>query len=192
MRPRWNAAALEAITATKKGQHGGRGARAVPFARRQQVEAEPEEPRSLGRRAARRLELRQRDFDPAMGGHGWTEHCPKCDRARVDGWQKAIQMQHSDACRTRIELALQQTERGKERLEHAKLKSECLETFERVKHHLADNHVDLQSARIQFGAPLTVDGKAETFMGDMSGKANPLLTREYRKGFEVPASAQSV
>ena len=118
----WDAAALEAITATKKGQHGGRGARAVPFARRQQVEAEPEEPRPLGRRAARRLELRQRDFDPAMGGHGWTEHCPKCDRARFYGWQKAIQMQHSDACRTRIELALQQTERGKERLEHAKLR----------------------------------------------------------------------
>ena len=119
---RWDAAALEAITATKKGQHGGRGARAVPFARRQQVDAQPEEPRLLGRRAARRLELRQRDFDPAMGGHGWTEHCPKCDRARFYGWQKAIQMQHSDACRTRIELALQQTERGNERLEHAKLR----------------------------------------------------------------------
>jgi len=78
------------------------------------------------------------------------------------------------------------------RLESAKLKDECLETFERVKHHLADNQVDLQSTQFTFGAPLTVDGKAETFMGGMSDKANPLLTREYRKGFEVPASAKVV
>ncbi|HLJ09570.1 MAG TPA: Gfo/Idh/MocA family oxidoreductase [Planctomycetaceae bacterium] len=78
------------------------------------------------------------------------------------------------------------------RLESAKQKSECLETFERAKQHLADNHVDLNSAQIQFGAPLAVDGKAETFMGDMSSQANPLLTREYRKGFEVPATAQLV
>lgn len=78
------------------------------------------------------------------------------------------------------------------RLESCRQKDECLETFERVKQHLADNKIDLESARIQFGAPLIVDGKAETFKGDMSGKANPLLSREYRKGFEVPASAQLV
>jgi predicted dehydrogenase len=78
------------------------------------------------------------------------------------------------------------------RLESAKLKDECLETFERVKHHLADNQVDLQATQFTFGAPLTIDGKAETFMGGMSDKANPLLTREYRKGFEVPASAKVV
>jgi hypothetical protein len=39
---------------------------------------------------------------------------------------------------------------------------------------------------------LKVDGRAETFSGAMSDKANPLLTREYRKGFEVPASAKLV
>jgi predicted dehydrogenase len=81
---------------------------------------------------------------------------------------------------------------ARQRLERTRLKDEALETFERVKHHLADNHVDLQSARIQFGANLTIDGKAETFMGGMSDRANPLLSREYRKGFEVPASAQLV
>ena len=48
------------------------------------------------------------------------------------------------------------------------------------------------SAKIQFGAVLAVDGTNETFSGSMSGRANPLLTREYRKGFEVPASAQLV
>ena len=61
-------------------------------------------------------------FRPRHGGHGWTEHGPKCDRARLYGWRSAIQMQHSDACRTRIELALEHTQRGRERLEHAKLR----------------------------------------------------------------------
>ena len=63
---RWSAPALEAITATKMDQHGGYGARAVPFARRQRDAVGPEAERALGRRAARRLEFRQRDFDPAM------------------------------------------------------------------------------------------------------------------------------
>jgi hypothetical protein len=83
-------------------------------------------------------------------------------------------------------------EEAQHRLENAKQKSESLETFERVKYHLAENQVDLQSAKIQFGATLDVDGKAETFTGPMSGKANPLLSRDYRKGFEVPASAKLV
>ena len=118
---RWSADALEAVNVTKKDAHAGRGARAVPFARRQR-EAEPEAERPLGQRAARRLELRRNDFDPAAGGHGWTEHCPKCDRARPYGWRNSIQMQHSEACRARIELALGQTHRGRERLEHTKLR----------------------------------------------------------------------
>jgi predicted dehydrogenase len=83
-------------------------------------------------------------------------------------------------------------EEAQHRLEKVKQKAEALETFERVKHHLADNQVDLTSAKIQFGAALTVDGKAETFTGTMSHKAGPLLSREYRKGFEVPASAAHV
>lgn len=78
------------------------------------------------------------------------------------------------------------------RLENVKQKNEALETFERFKHHLADNQVELQSTKLQFGATLAVDGKAETFTGGMSDKANPLLSRDYRKGFEVPASAKAV
>jgi predicted dehydrogenase len=78
------------------------------------------------------------------------------------------------------------------RLEQVRNKDEALETFERVKRHLADNQVDVPSARFQFGAALTVDGKAETFTGSHSDRANPLLSREYRKGFEVPASADLV
>lgn len=82
-------------------------------------------------------------------------------------------------------------EAGK-RLEGVRQKDEALETFERVKSHLADNHVELAAVKFQFGAALTIDGKAETFTGEVSDKANPMLTREYRKGFEVPASAQLV
>ena len=81
---------------------------------------------------------------------------------------------------------------AQKRLEAVPKKYECLETFERVKHHLADNHVDLNDAQVQFGALLKVDGQGETFSGPMSEMANPLLTREYRKGFEVPASASLV
>jgi len=81
---------------------------------------------------------------------------------------------------------------AQKRLENVAQKSECLETFERVKHHLADNHVDLREAHVQFGAMLKVNGPGETFSGEMSAKANPMLTREYRKGFEVPASANLV
>jgi hypothetical protein len=40
------------------------------------------------------------------------------------------------------------------------------------------------------GHTLEFDGKAETFKGNEK-KANELLTREYRKGFEVPKSFPS-
>ncbi|MBI3860427.1 MAG: Gfo/Idh/MocA family oxidoreductase [Planctomycetia bacterium] len=81
---------------------------------------------------------------------------------------------------------------AQKRLSGAKVKDECLETFERVKNHLRDNQVDLEQAKLQFGALLALDGQAETFTGPMSDKANPMLTREYRKGFEVPATAKLV
>src|SRR5262245_7662585 len=64
---------------------------------------------------------------------------------------------------------------------------EALETFGRMTRHLADNQVDLQSAKIHFGAVLAVDGKSETIVGSMGSRANPLLTRDYRKGFVVTA-----
>ena len=56
-------------------------------------------------------------------------------------------------------------------LESAKQKSECVETFERVKEHLTANNLDLQATRLQFGAQLTVDPANESFTGSMSDKA---------------------
>jgi predicted dehydrogenase len=66
---------------------------------------------------------------------------------------------------------------------------ESAETFERFAAHLKDNKLDPAKTRIRFGAKLAVDGRKETFTGTMSEKANLMLTREYRKGFEVPAES---
>ena len=95
---RWSAEKLQEVSVTFKDQHNPRGARAVPLIDRGK---EPEKP--IQGRAPRRLELRQSDFDPAMGGFGWTEHCTKCTKARLYGWRQASSAMHSDACRRRIE-----------------------------------------------------------------------------------------
>jgi predicted dehydrogenase len=76
------------------------------------------------------------------------------------------------------------------RLESAKAKDECLATFERFKTHLRDNQISADTTPLHFGALLAIDGKAESFTGSQSAKANTMLTREYRKGFEVPSSAK--
>ena len=50
--------------------------------------------------------------------------------------------------------------------------------------HLADNKVgDKEMAR--FGPLLKLDPKTERFTGELADKANPMLTREYRRGFEI-------
>jgi len=61
------------------------------------------------------------------------------------------------------------------------------ETFERMEHHLKDNKIALDSIKCRVGRKLTLDPAKEIFLGDKS--ANTMLTREYRKGFEVPEKA---
>ena len=115
---RWSAEKLEDIDVPRKGMHAGRGARAVPF-----TDRAPDHSEAVRKaRTARRLELRQSDFDPARGGHGWTEHCPKCNHARLHGWRSASTAQHSAACRARIEKELVNTARGRERLERTRVR----------------------------------------------------------------------
>jgi hypothetical protein len=72
------------------------------------------------------------------------------------------------------------------------LSVERLETLERLKQHLTANQLNPETTQFRLGTLLALDGKAEQFIGPESRQANPLLTREYRKGFEVPASAQVV
>ena len=113
---RWTSEDLEKVDISKQQYHGGRGARAVPF-----TDREPDvEVKVAPKRAARRLELRQSDFDPSLGGYGWTEHCPKCSRARTHGWRESGNTQHSLACRVRVEAELEKTELGKMRLDRIK------------------------------------------------------------------------
>ncbi len=59
------------------------------------------------------------------------------------------------------------------------------ETFGRMCEHLKNNMVGLADATYMVGRHLKVDPTREMFMGDK--EANAMLTREYRKGFEVPA-----
>jgi len=56
----------------------------------------------------------------------------------------------------------------------------------RMKKHLEDNKADL-AGKFRIGKPLQFDSSSETFRDDKD--ANAMLTREYRKGFEVPAKA---
>jgi hypothetical protein len=57
--------------------------------------------------------------------------------------------------------------------------------FESMKKHLHDNKIKVDTLNYHLGRKLNLDTKAETFVGDKA--ANAMLTREYRKGFEVPA-----
>ena len=59
------------------------------------------------------------------------------------------------------------------------------EAFARMLEHLKAHDVDPATAKGRSGPLLTLDG--EVFTGDLKDKANAMLTREYRKGFEVPA-----
>lgn len=60
----------------------------------------------------------------------------------------------------------------------------CLDTFERFKHHLAVNNVDISMDKAILGQPLKMDPKAERFIDN--AQANALLTRTYRAPFVVP------
>ena len=64
---------------------------------------------------------------------------------------------------------------------------EALGTFDRFSAHLAENKVDLGKTKAYFGLDLTLDGKQEVFTGSHADVANPMLTREYRKPYVVPA-----
>lgn len=61
-------------------------------------------------------------------------------------------------------------------------------TMERVQDHLRDNGINLEKEGVQLGAMMKFDPKTETFVNNE--KADQFLSREYRKGFEVPAEGK--
>jgi predicted dehydrogenase len=63
---------------------------------------------------------------------------------------------------------------------------EAYETLARMEEHLKENMVPLDDTSYRVGRRLAFDPKTETFVSDK--EADALLTREYRKGFEVPAT----
>jgi predicted dehydrogenase len=62
---------------------------------------------------------------------------------------------------------------------------EAVETLAHMEEHLLDNMVPLDGDAYQVGLKLNIDPKAEKFVDNK--EADAMLTREYRKGFEVPA-----
>ena len=68
--------------------------------------------------------------------------------------------------------------------------AEGLETFGRFTEHLKQNMVDLEKTPLRFGKPLKIDPQKEVFTGEVAAKANPLLSREYRKDFPIPKEAE--
>lgn len=62
---------------------------------------------------------------------------------------------------------------------------EATETLTRMVEHLRGNNVAIDKAMLTLGRRLNVNVQAENFGDDR--EANRLLTREYRKGFEVPS-----
>jgi predicted dehydrogenase len=60
------------------------------------------------------------------------------------------------------------------------------DTFERTMAHLKDNKVDLAATKLAIGPNLALDPKTERFTSNAD--ANAMLTRNYRKGFELPAT----
>jgi len=62
------------------------------------------------------------------------------------------------------------------------------DTLERTLAHLKDNGVDMAATKLRVGPVLPFDPKTETFVGN--DKANSMLTRAYRKPFEVPAAGK--
>jgi len=62
------------------------------------------------------------------------------------------------------------------------------EVYERTVEYLKENGIDTEKSGFVLGRRLILDG--ERFVGD--AEANALLTRDYREGFEVPASASAV
>jgi predicted dehydrogenase len=65
---------------------------------------------------------------------------------------------------------------------------EAQEAFARMKEHLKDNDVDLKETVGRVGVKLKLDPKEERFTSGPA-KANDMLFREYRKGFDIREGA---
>jgi hypothetical protein len=58
------------------------------------------------------------------------------------------------------------------------------DSMNRMLIHVTDNKIALDTTKLHVGRNLKIDPKTESFIGDKDAIA--MLTRDYRKGFEVP------
>ncbi|MBZ5621437.1 MAG: Gfo/Idh/MocA family oxidoreductase [Acidobacteriia bacterium] len=63
---------------------------------------------------------------------------------------------------------------------------EFADSYSRLLAHLDANEIDIKKHPITLGPFLKMDPKREKFTGAFADRANPMLTREYRKPFVVP------
>jgi hypothetical protein len=63
------------------------------------------------------------------------------------------------------------------------------EAYGRMGEHLLANAVDTTRTPLTLGVPLQLAPGREAFTGEFAAQANPLLTRQYRAPFAVPALA---
>jgi len=71
-------------------------------------------------------------------------------------------------------------------MEKIKAEKDAVETFERLKEHLAANEIDLDKSKATLGPWLAMDTKQLVFTGPFAAEANKLRKRDYRKPFEIP------
>ncbi len=62
---------------------------------------------------------------------------------------------------------------------------ETLDTLTRMQEHLKENKVPVEDGQVRVGRKLVLNSQTESFVNDK--EADAMLTRQYRKGYEVPA-----
>jgi predicted dehydrogenase len=124
------------------------------------------------------------------GGDGMNVNFVKTVRSRdVTQLQGDVLQGHLSAAMIHLANAsyrVGRTARPEEIRDRIPGQKEPLAAFERFQAHLDANGIDPRRMPTTLGAMLTVDPATERFVGEFSGEANPLLTREYRAPFVVP------
>jgi hypothetical protein len=64
--------------------------------------------------------------------------------------------------------------------------ADMMDSFDRMLKHLSVNEVDAAKTLTTIGPMLTMDPKAEKFVGKYSDMANMLVKRNYREPFVIP------
>lgn len=129
-----------------------------------------------------------KEFEPVGDGAGHIENFITAVRERKPEMLNAeSEVTHisSALCHTGLisHLLGKRMERG-EMMERIKGESFFEERYESMKEHLGRNGVDVSASNLAVGPWLKFDPKKERFINNDA--ANALVSREYRKGFEVP------